>query len=97
MYLEFLTNLNVFSSPQYEKVVFGMQSVCVYEYMYMFPSLVPEPLDRFYSCAVLKSLSVIGQCPVNTNILAPDIGTLHNSLKKNRNVTVFSTKSIHFD
>jgi hypothetical protein len=40
-----LTDLHIFNTPGYEKVVFGM----------------PEPLDGFYSYLVCNRLSIIGQ------------------------------------
>jgi hypothetical protein len=42
----------------------------------MCASLRPELLDGFYSHSVFKSLSVIGWCLVNTNIVAPKTGAL---------------------
>jgi hypothetical protein len=36
--------------------------------------LVPELLDRFFHVWYLKSLSIIGECPLNVNILAPKVG-----------------------
>jgi hypothetical protein len=45
-------------------------------YIFMHPSLVPEQLDGFHSCSLLKNLCIVGQCLVNMNILAPKIGAL---------------------
>jgi hypothetical protein len=51
----------------YEKVGFGMPSVCMY------PLLVPERLDGCYSYLYLKSLSITGRCSVNMNVQAQKI------------------------
>jgi hypothetical protein len=40
----------------------------------MCASLVDDQLDRFYSCFVLKSLSIIGQSLVNLDITVPETG-----------------------
>jgi hypothetical protein len=40
-------------------------------YGWMWASLPPEWLDEFYSYSVFMRLSIMGRCPVNTNILAP--------------------------
>jgi hypothetical protein len=40
-----------------------------------------QRLNGFYSYLVLKTLSLVGRCSVNTNILASKIGVLHMSLK----------------
>jgi hypothetical protein len=37
-------------------------------------TLMPDGLDRFYSYLLFKSSPIIGQCPVNMNILAPKEG-----------------------
>jgi hypothetical protein len=66
--------LHVFSSAAYEKVVFGMPSVCVCMYVYTY--IPPEELDGFYSYSVFKIVFVIGLCPVNMNILVPKLGSL---------------------
>jgi hypothetical protein len=41
----FLTDLHAFSTPEYEKVVLGMPSVCMYVCMCL--SLAPERQDDF--------------------------------------------------
>jgi hypothetical protein len=54
-----------------------MPSVCLSVYMNLgmdVPSLVFERLDGFCSYSVVKSLSIIGRCPMNTNIRAPKLG-----------------------
>jgi hypothetical protein len=61
--IEISTDLHIFSAPWYKRVV----------------SVLPLPvcacmLDRFYLCAVLKSLCITGWCHVNINIVAPKIG-----------------------
>lgn len=50
-------------------------AICIYVVCMDVCSLVPEWLDRFYSYSELKSLFIIGQCPMNMNIPAPKIGT----------------------
>jgi hypothetical protein len=50
--------------------------VCLYV-----PSLAHERLDRYYSRSKLKSLSIIGRCPVNMNILPSKAGALNISPK----------------
>jgi hypothetical protein len=51
-----LTDLHIFRSPEYEIVVFGKRfSLCMYVSL-----LAPELLDIFYSCFILKSLSIAG-------------------------------------
>jgi hypothetical protein len=49
---------------------------------YMYDSLVPELLDGFYSYPAIIGLSMIGQCPVNTNIPAQKREALQISPKK---------------
>jgi hypothetical protein len=68
------------------EVGFGNPSVCPYV---MCPLLVPKQFDRFYLYFVFKSLSIVGQCPLNKNILAPKIGSLRWS---SRNKTVILLK-----
>jgi hypothetical protein len=46
--------------------------VCLCKYL-----LVPQRLGGFYSYSVTKSIFIIGQSPVNINILAQEIGALH--------------------
>jgi hypothetical protein len=47
----------------------------------MCSSLSPEEFGRYYSYLVLKSSSIIGQCPVNMEHLSPKIGALHIASK----------------
>jgi hypothetical protein len=48
---------------------------------------------RLYSCSVFESLSIIGQCLVNMNILAPRIWALQMALKeKNHDFTKNGSK-----
>jgi hypothetical protein len=70
--LEILMQLHVLSSPEYERVGFGMSSVLSVR---MCSLLLPEWLSKFYSYLVSKSSSIIGQCLVNMNIPALKIGT----------------------
>lgn len=58
--------------------------------------LVPEQIDKFYSYSVFKSLSFIGQCPVNMNILAPGIRVLHMG-PKIQNCDFLENGSNNFD
>lgn len=39
-------------------------------HLHICPQLVPERLDKFYSYLLFKTLSIIGQCPANTDILS---------------------------
>jgi hypothetical protein len=41
--VEISTNLHVFSTPEYKKIVSGLPSICLY--LRMCPSLTPEQLD----------------------------------------------------
>jgi hypothetical protein len=41
-----------------------------------------------YSCSVLRGLSVIDPCPVNTNILVPKVGALQMDVRNE--ISVFS-------
>lgn len=68
--LKILIYLHVFSPLDYEEVVFGMPTVCIY----MCISLVPGWLDRVCSYSVFKTLSILGQCSVNLNIPTPKMG-----------------------
>jgi hypothetical protein len=45
-------------------------------------SLAPEWLDEFYSYSEFNSLSAIGPCPVNMNVLASKTGALQIGVKK---------------
>lgn len=40
-------------------------------YRWMYASLVPERLDRFYSCSVFKSLFLVDQCLLDLKVLGP--------------------------
>jgi hypothetical protein len=74
---QFLTGLHIFSLPEYE-VVFVCLSVC----MDLCAVLMPQWLNRFYSCSVFESLSIIGQCLVNMSILSLRIEALQMGPKK---------------
>jgi hypothetical protein len=71
-----LIDLLLLNSPEYEKVVFGLQPVCMY--LWMCASLA---LDRFSSYLVFKALSIICPCPVNMNIPTPKIEALQTDPK----------------
>jgi hypothetical protein len=45
--IEMLTDLQVFSTPEYENLVFGLTSVCMYV-------CAPERLDELYSYSELR-------------------------------------------
>jgi hypothetical protein len=75
-----LTHFKVFSRSEYKEVGFGMSCAGFYLSVYQ----VPDQLDGFYLYSVLKSLSVIGQCLVNMNILAPKIEVCQMRPKKQR-------------
>jgi hypothetical protein len=40
-------------------------------------SLAAEKFHGFHSYSIFESLTIIGRCPVNINILAPKAGPLH--------------------
>lgn len=68
----------MFSVPMNaRKVVFGM--LFFFQHAYFASA---EQLDRFYSCSVFKSLSIIGLCLVSMNIPAIKLGALQMDLKK---------------
>jgi hypothetical protein len=48
----------------------------------------PEPYDGFYSFSVFKSLLIIGECPLNMNILDANIWDLQIS-HKNKTDTLY--------
>jgi hypothetical protein len=50
--------------------------------VYVCASLARELLDAFYSSLAFKSLSIIGPCPVNTNILIPETENLRMGPEK---------------
>jgi hypothetical protein len=62
-------DLHVLSQPTYEDVTVGC--VCVHDW-----ALVPEQYDKFYSCSVFHSSSVMGQCWASMNVPAPKKGAL---------------------
>jgi hypothetical protein len=74
--LEIVADLHVFSTSEYVSYFLNVISLLIS----MFASLPPERLNGFYHHLVLKSLSIIGRCSVNINILGPKICTLHRSL-----------------
>jgi hypothetical protein len=49
---------------------------------WMCTSVDPERLDGFYSYSVFESLSIIGRCLLNMNILVPKIRALKMGLEK---------------
>jgi hypothetical protein len=95
---QILTDLHVLSPPEYEKISFfnviACLSVCMYVCMYvcvderMCTSLAPKRLDGFHSDSALKNASIVGECPVNTYILAPKIWALQMGCKIQ--MTIFS-------
>jgi hypothetical protein len=82
-------DLHVFGLSKYDKVVLGMSPaqmvVCV-----------PKWLDQFYLYTILMSLSFIGGCMVNMNILVEKIGALH-ICPKNQNSDFLQDSSNDFD
>jgi hypothetical protein len=48
----------------------------------MCTSLLPEESDGFYSYLVFMSSSIVGQCPINMNILTTKTGILQIGLRK---------------
>jgi hypothetical protein len=69
-----MTDLQVFSPLEYEKLHFGMLPLCLYLYTWMCASLAPEGLVGFYYNLIFDSLSAIGRCLLNINILTPETG-----------------------
>jgi hypothetical protein len=69
--LEILTDLHFLSPLDYEYVVFNAIS------MYGCAPPTPERLDGVYSSSVFKSLSFVGRCLLNMNILTPKVTTLY--------------------
>jgi hypothetical protein len=45
---------------------------------------MPEELDGFYSYSLFKNSCIVGQCPVNMNILAPKIWALQMGPKNTK-------------
>jgi hypothetical protein len=79
--LEIVKNLHVFSLIDLLKSDFWniiwlsvCMYVCMYVHMYrwMCALVVPELLDIFYSYSVFKSLSILGPCWADMNILVPN-------------------------
>jgi hypothetical protein len=74
-----------FQLPSFKKNVFGMPSISlclsVCKYLWICTSLAPERLVGFYSHSAFKSLSNIGQYPVNIDNSTPKIGALHKPPK----------------
>jgi hypothetical protein len=56
----------------------------------------PKRLDRFYSHSVFRRLSIIGQCPENTNIPAKKKSTFHRDPPK-QNLYILKNVSNDFD
>jgi hypothetical protein len=65
--------------------VFGMPSVCTWAL------LAPERFDGICSYQVFKSLSIIGQCPMNMDALSPRVGGSFGWIPEKNN-TSFSKK-----
>jgi hypothetical protein len=65
-----LIDLHVFSLLDYENVVFGILSLYIYVWMYALLAL--ERLDRFNSYSPFNNLFILGHCPVDLNIPAPE-------------------------
>jgi hypothetical protein len=69
-----LMGLHIFNFS--EKKNFLECHLSVYTHIWICALLMPEQIDKFYSYSIFKSLSFIGQCPVNMSILAPEIRVL---------------------
>jgi hypothetical protein len=79
---EILKDLQVLSTPIAMKLFLECRlSDSVFKYVWMCASLAPQRLDKFYSYSILNSLSIIGRCSANVNILAPKIGILEIGFK----------------
>lgn len=93
-----LWRINKFSDPWILQDGFQNKaclSVCTYTYMcgWTWGSLAPEQQDGCYSYPMLKNLSIIYWCPMNTTIQDSDVWILHVG---SRNKTVlFSTSAIN--
>jgi hypothetical protein len=74
--LDILMHLHILSSPEHKKVIFEMLSV------YTDVHLTSTQMDELYLYLVFKILSVVGQCPVHMNILAPKNRGPSYALKK---------------
>jgi hypothetical protein len=65
---------------------------CVSAHLHVCPQLAPAQSDELYLYLLFKSLSIIGQCPVNMDILEP-IGALQIPSHQNAK---FPENSSHF-
>jgi hypothetical protein len=72
--LEIVTDLHVSGITDYEEIVVGMPSVCLFICTYS--SLASERLTWFHSYSAFKNIPNIGWCPVNIKILGPKIGAI---------------------
>jgi hypothetical protein len=94
--LENLTDLHVMITVDYKNVFFGIPFV--FEYVCMCALLAPERLDEFHLYAVFKSLSTLSWCPVNMNILSPEIRVIQiNPHLKNQDCHFFENDSDNLD
>jgi hypothetical protein len=78
--LKILKDSHVSSILIYENPVFEMQCVCVCVRTSLL--VIPERFDRLHSYLVFMSLSIIGWCTVNMDILALKIWALLMGLNK---------------
>jgi hypothetical protein len=68
IHLEILTDIHVFSTPKYEKLVLEfVLCICVFAF------LPPEQLGRFYPSLIHNISSIIGRFSLNMYILAQNI------------------------
>jgi hypothetical protein len=95
IYIEILTDLYVLSlsRPPDVKNWFLESCLSTWLYVYMYTLLAPEQLDGFHSCSIFMSLSVIGQCLVNMNTLAPNTGAHH--LGPEHKIAIFSKMAVN--
>lgn len=63
--LPIVTDFRILSSPEYERMAFGMSSVCLSVCpLRICALLAPEQLNGSYSCKVIKNLSIPCRLPV---------------------------------
>jgi hypothetical protein len=84
--LQILKDLYVFSTSEYERVVFEIP--VLYQYLRTFVTLTSERLDMFNSHFNFKNLSNTVSCPVNRNVMSLKIRTLQkgSNSKKTRKI-----------
>jgi hypothetical protein len=85
IYLKILTDLHILNSPKYENWIWN--GICIRGWMCAL--LAPEQMNGFCSYSALKSSSVIHNCLVNVNSVAPKRGALQTDTPPPQKITVF--------